>query len=80
MSGGGLQAASICTSVLIIIHKVKEVFFQFSVSVAVKLQSVQFNVVTPLIVVYNTARFGIDPIPSKCRATIADTDTDTNTF
>lgn len=43
--GGGLQAASICTSVLIIIHKVKEVFFQFSVSVAVKLQSVQFNVV-----------------------------------
>ncbi len=29
--------------------------------------------------VYDTANFGIDPIPSKYRASIADTDTDSDT-
>ena len=32
------------------------------------------------LVVCNTAKFGIDPIPSKYRAGIADPDTDTGTF
>jgi len=33
-----------------------------------------------LVEVCDTARFGIDPIPSKYRASIADTDTNTDTF
>ena len=35
---------------------------------------------TCLLGVGDTATFGIDPIPSKYRASIADTDTDTDIF